>query len=125
MLVYAGASYALGARPPRDFINKLMSINFGVMESLGDDVMRPFLQDVVKFGSLGKTLATMTATKPLFVPQILAQGVGGTASSEHGRRELCLGERASSLSLALSLSIIHLHATQQLVPILIIKGTLK
>jgi len=45
-------SVAPGARPPPDFINNLMGINFGVMESLGDDVMRPFLQDVVQFGSL-------------------------------------------------------------------------
>ena len=66
-----------GARPPRDFINRLMGINFGVMESLGDDVSRPFLQDVVKFDSLGKTLLTMAATKPLFVPQILVQAGPG------------------------------------------------
>lgn len=70
-------SVAPGSRPPRDFINRLMSINFGVMESLGDDVMRPFLQDVVKFGSLGRTLVTMAVTKPLFVPQILMQAGPG------------------------------------------------
>jgi hypothetical protein len=54
-----------------------MSINFGVMESLGDNVMRPFLQDVVKFGSLGRTLVAMTLTKPMFVPQILVQAGPG------------------------------------------------
>ena len=69
--------YSQGARPPRDFINKLMGINFGVMESLGDGVMRPFLQDVVKFGSLGQTLVTMAVQKPLFVPQILLQAGPG------------------------------------------------
>jgi len=61
----------------RDFINELMTINFGVMESLGDDVLRPFLQDVVTFKGLGRTLVSMTLTKPLFVPNILAQAGAG------------------------------------------------
>ena len=39
--------------------------------------MRPFLQDVVKFGSLGKTLVTMTTREPMFVPQILIQAGPG------------------------------------------------
>ena len=44
-----------------------------VTESLGDEVMRPFLQDTVMFESLGKTLLSMAVTKPLFVPEILVQ----------------------------------------------------
>ena len=55
----------------------MMSTNFGVMESLGDEVSRPFLQDVVTFGGLGKTLLTMAAKAPLFVPQILTQAGPG------------------------------------------------
>jgi len=65
------------AKPKRDFINKLMTINFGVMENLGEDVLRPFLQDVVTFKGLGKTLISMTLTKPLFVPNILLQAGPG------------------------------------------------
>ncbi|CAL50078.1 unnamed product [Ostreococcus tauri] len=64
-------SVRIGAKPKRDFINRLMTTNFGVMEALGEDVMRPFLQDVVTFKGLGKTLVSMTASKPLFVPEIL------------------------------------------------------
>ena len=70
-------SVSPGTSPPDGFINKLMRINFGVMSSLGDEVMRPFLQDVVKFGSLGKTLVTMTTREPMFVPQILIQAGPG------------------------------------------------
>ena len=70
-------SVAPGTRPPKTFINQLMATNFGVMESLGDEVSRPFLQDVVMFGGLGKTLLTMAAKAPLFVPQILAQAGPG------------------------------------------------
>lgn len=73
-------SVEVGRTPKRDFINRLMSINFGVMQSLGDDVMRPFLQDVVTFRGLGKTLVSMTLAEPLFVPEILLNaGVGPIA----------------------------------------------
>ena len=70
-------SVAPGTKPPRTFINRLMSTNFGVMEDLGDEVSRPFLQDVVTFGGLGKTLLTMAVKAPLFVPQILTQAGPG------------------------------------------------
>ena len=66
-----------GSKPPKNFINRLMSTNFGVMEGLGDDVSRPFLQDVVQFQGLGKTLLTMAVKAPLFVPQILIQAGPG------------------------------------------------
>ena len=73
-----------------------MRINFGVMSSLGDEVMRPFLQDVVKFGSLGKTLVTMTTRDPMFVPQILiqagpAQSLTGSATSLRRAYDLAAG----------------------------------
>jgi hypothetical protein len=70
-------SVAPGTKPPKTFINELMSTNFGVMEDLGDEVSRPFLQDVVTFGGLGKTLLTMAVKAPLFVPQILTQAGPG------------------------------------------------
>ena len=84
-------SVAPGTRPPKTFINQLMATNFGVMESLGDEVSRPFLQDVVMFGGLGKTLLTMAVKAPLFVPQILAQAGPGPCTNRsrppgtHGR----------------------------------------
>ena len=64
-------SVQVGSKPRRDFINRLMATNFGVMEKLGEDVMRPFLQDVVTFRGLGKTLVSMTLSAPVIVPEIL------------------------------------------------------
>lgn len=37
-------------------INNLMSGVFEVMEQLGDDILKPFLQDVIKFSGLSQTL---------------------------------------------------------------------
>ncbi|MBL1209154.1 FAD-binding oxidoreductase [Geminocystis sp. GBBB08] len=45
-------------------INNLMSGVFEVMDKLGDDVLKPFLQDVVQFSGLTKTL-------PLVNPQLV------------------------------------------------------
>ncbi|NEO28638.1 MAG: FAD-binding oxidoreductase, partial [Kamptonema sp. SIO4C4] len=45
-------------------INQLLSGVFRVMEQLGDEVLRPFLQDVVQFSGLSKTL-------PLVNPQLV------------------------------------------------------
>ncbi|XP_028120315.1 uncharacterized protein LOC114317748 [Camellia sinensis] len=39
-----------------DFINELLYVNFQSMQRLGDPVLRPFLQDVIQFGPLVKTL---------------------------------------------------------------------
>ncbi|KAH9744892.1 Lycopene beta/epsilon cyclase protein [Citrus sinensis] len=39
-----------------DFINELLYVNFQCMQKLSDPVLRPFLQDVIKFGPLAKTL---------------------------------------------------------------------
>ena len=47
------------------------------MESLGDDVSRPFLQGVVKFDSAGEDPPHHGRHKPLFVPQILVQAGPG------------------------------------------------
>jgi hypothetical protein len=37
-------SYEVGSSPPPDFINELLSVNFGCMQRLGNPVLRPFLQ---------------------------------------------------------------------------------
>ncbi|MGL5807407.1 MAG: FAD-dependent oxidoreductase [Xenococcaceae cyanobacterium] len=44
------------ALPTGDRINNLMNGVFEVMEKLGDDVLKPFLQDVIQFLPLAKTL---------------------------------------------------------------------
>lgn len=51
-------------------INNLMNGVFSVMEKLGDDVMKPFLQDVIQFIPLAKTLLLVN---PKLVLPILPQ----------------------------------------------------
>ncbi|MBR8827264.1 MAG: FAD-binding oxidoreductase [Gomphosphaeria aponina SAG 52.96 = DSM 107014] len=51
-------------------INDLMSGVFAVMEQLGDDVLQPFLQDVIQFPALSKTLPLV---KPGLVLPIIPQ----------------------------------------------------
>ena len=57
-------------------INQLLSGVFEAMEKLGDDVLRPFLQDVVQFSALSQTLALTSVTKPgLIFPVIPQAGI--------------------------------------------------
>jgi flavin-dependent dehydrogenase len=51
----------------RAFINRLLGGNFQAMRSAGDATLRPFLQDVLKPGPLGRTLLGQIAADPLFV----------------------------------------------------------
>lgn len=54
-------------------INQLLTGVFQVMEQLGDDVLRPFLQDVVQFSGLSKTLLLTALTKPQLVLPVIPQ----------------------------------------------------
>ncbi|KAK9284141.1 hypothetical protein L1049_023308 [Liquidambar formosana] len=56
-----------------DFINELLCVNFQSMQRLGDPVLRPFLQDVIQFGPLVKTLGLVMLTKPQIIPSIFKQ----------------------------------------------------
>lgn len=56
-----------------DFINELLDVNFQSMQRLGDPVLRPFLQDVIQFGPLVKTLGLVMISKPLIIPSIFKQ----------------------------------------------------
>ncbi|GLT28327.1 hypothetical protein SLA2020_032690 [Shorea laevis] len=56
-----------------DFINELLYANFKSMQRLGDPVLRPFLQDVVQFGPLAKTLGLVMITSPQIIPLIFKQ----------------------------------------------------
>jgi hypothetical protein len=60
-----------GTSPDPQFVNSLLGTNFGVMQRLGDGVLRPFLQDVPQFGALAATLASMMLTNPRLIPPIL------------------------------------------------------
>jgi lycopene cyclase CruP len=54
-------------------INQLLTGVFQAMEQLGDDVLRPFLQDVVQFSGLSKTLLVTSLTKPGLVLPVIPQ----------------------------------------------------
>lgn len=58
---------------PPDFINELLFANFISMQKLGDPVLRPFLQDVIQFGPLVKTLGLVMLTRPQIIPLIFKQ----------------------------------------------------
>ncbi|PSO83071.1 MAG: FAD-dependent oxidoreductase [Cyanobacteria bacterium QS_5_48_63] len=58
---------------PPNQINHLLSGVFDSMDKLGDDVLRPFLQDVVQFRALTQTLALTTLTKPGLVASVIPQ----------------------------------------------------
>ncbi|VVB07431.1 unnamed protein product [Arabis nemorensis] len=55
------------------FINELLHVNFSCMQRLGDPVLRPFLQDIIQFGPLAKTLGLVMLTKPQIIPPIFRQ----------------------------------------------------
>ncbi|KMZ69016.1 hypothetical protein ZOSMA_223G00130 [Zostera marina] len=55
------------------FINELLYANFSSMEKLGNSVLGPFLQDVIQFWPLVKTLSTVMITRPQILPSIFQQ----------------------------------------------------
>ena len=64
-------SVAIDQQVPPNQINDLMSGVFEVMDRLGDDVLKPFLQDVVQFSALSKTLPLVSPKLVLpIVPQV-------------------------------------------------------
>lgn len=58
---------------PPNQINALLSGVFQAMAQLGDDVLRPFLQDVVQFSGLFQTLTLISLTKPGLVTPVIPQ----------------------------------------------------
>ena len=56
-----------------DFINRLLGGNFAVMKEEGEELLRPFLQDVIQAIPLTRTLFGQMKADPLFVPAILAR----------------------------------------------------
>jgi lycopene cyclase CruP len=64
-------SIPINANPNPNQINDLMSGVFRVMDKLGDEVLKPFLQDVVQFSSLSKTLPLVNPKLVLpMIPQV-------------------------------------------------------
>ena len=74
-------SVGVGQTLPPNKINDVLSTIFMDMEALGDDVLRPFLQDVVQFPALAKTMLRTSTRHPALVASILPQvGLGAVAS---------------------------------------------
>lgn len=61
------------SRYDRNFINRLLGENFAVMREQGDDVLKPFLQDVIQAKPLTKTLLGQMRADPFFIPAILGR----------------------------------------------------
>jgi lycopene cyclase CruP len=64
-------SARIGQKVDPELINRLLAAVFTAMSELGDDVLRPFLQDVVKFRGLSRTLFKTSITAPLAVIPIV------------------------------------------------------
>lgn len=65
---------------PPDQINRILGTIFGDMAALGEQTLKPFLQDVVQFPALAKTLVSTSVKHPALVAQILPQvGAGAIA----------------------------------------------
>ena len=73
-------SVGVGQQLPPNKINETLSTIFADMEALGDGVLRPFLQDVVQFPALAKTMLRTSLYHPALVASILPQvGIGTVA----------------------------------------------
>ncbi len=58
---------------PSDRINNLLSVVFEEMQNLGESVLKPFLQDVVQFPGLTKTLLKTNFSHPILVIKLIPQ----------------------------------------------------
>lgn len=74
-------SVGVNQKLPPNKINDVLSTIFADMEALGDEVLKPFLQDVVQFPALAKTMLRTSTRHPALVASILPQvGIGSVAS---------------------------------------------
>ena len=58
---------------PPDRINRLLGEIFTIMSELGDEVLRPFLQDVVQLRGLSQTLLQATVRQPDLIVKVMGQ----------------------------------------------------
>jgi lycopene cyclase CruP len=70
-------SVAVNQQIESDRINYLLGVTFTAMQKLGDQVLYPFLQDVVQFVPLAQTMLAMSIADPVLVLKIMQQvGIG-------------------------------------------------
>jgi hypothetical protein len=56
---------------------RMLAGNFSAMTGMGDEVLKPFLQDVIQFNPLMRTMAAQIVQDPGFVPQLMMHVVSG------------------------------------------------
>lgn len=61
-----------GQKVDEEFVNRLLAVNFEVMNNMGQRTIKPFLQDVIRFDGLVASLALSFTADPLFMPVIVA-----------------------------------------------------
>ena len=66
-------SAAMNQKLDPNQINQLLAAVFGIMEELGEPVLKPFLQDIVLFPALSKTLFKTAISHPGLVMKIIPQ----------------------------------------------------
>ncbi|CDN10154.1 Lycopene cyclase, CruP type [Richelia intracellularis] len=66
-------SVGIEQKIPSVRINNLLSAVFAEMQNLGEPVLKPFLQDVVQFPGLTKTLLKTNFSHPILVIQLIPQ----------------------------------------------------
>ena len=64
-------SIRMGQNTDSRFVNRLLATNFEVMNEQGPRVIKPFLQDVVRFDGLAASLSGSFAKDPTFMPDII------------------------------------------------------
>jgi len=65
-------SVRVGQNPDPKFMNRLLATNFALMDEMGIDTIKPFLQDVIRIDGLVGSLARAFVADPTFMPQIVA-----------------------------------------------------
>lgn len=66
-------SVGIDQQVPPDQINQLLSGVFDQMQQLGDPVLKPFLQDVVQFPALLRTMLRVGVAQPALVARVIPQ----------------------------------------------------
>lgn len=74
-------SVPIGGKPKPELVIDTLSNSFSAMETLGDATMRPFLQDVLQFGPLLRTLV-LAGKRDLLTPFKIVPHVGLTAMGD-------------------------------------------
>lgn len=96
-------SVRLDQTPDPNQINRLLDAIFGIMAAAGEDVLKPFLQDVIQFPALSITLSRAALHYPRLIFQLLPQ-VGPLTLLDWSRHYANLGVYTALAPLATTLA---------------------